>query len=150
MRVAEIMSREVEFIAPDASVQQAAELMGELEVGALPVGDAANLHGVVTDRDILYRVVAAGRDPVTTRVGEVTSHPIIGCAEDDTVQAAMDLMAAHHIRRLAVRDPAGSEMCWKPRLSRLRSSSWAPRQRSASSTPNWLAMPGFRYLQPLQ
>ena len=104
MRVEEVMSREVEFVAPDASVKEAAELMGELEVGALPVGDAAAPQGVLTDRDILYRVVAEGRDPVATRVREVMSSPVIACGAGDTVQAALDLMAAHHIRRLAVRD----------------------------------------------
>lgn len=112
MRIAEVMSREVEFIAPEASVQEAAELMGELEVGAIPVGDARNPQGVVTDRDILYRVVAAGRDPVSTRVREVMSRPMVACGEDDTVQAAMDLMAAHHIRRLAVRDAEGRVTGW--------------------------------------
>ena len=48
----------------DASAQDAAELMGEIDVGALPVGSAERLLGVVTDRDILYRVVAKGLDPV--------------------------------------------------------------------------------------
>ena len=60
MRVGEIMARYVEFIPADAPVSEAAELMGELDVGALPVGTADDAQGIVTDRDILYRVVANG------------------------------------------------------------------------------------------
>ncbi len=105
------MTRHVEFIAGSASVQEAAELMGDLDVGALPVGTAEALDGIVTDRDILYRVVAEGRGP-DLPVGEVASRPVIGCGEEDTIQAAMDLMATHHIRRLCVRDGAGRVVGW--------------------------------------
>lgn len=112
MRVNDVMSRDVEFITPDASVQDAAELMGEIEVGALPVGSAARLDGVITDRDILYRVVARGLDPVATRVRDVLSRPVITCRPNDTLQAAMDLMAANHVRRLPVQDDAGAITGW--------------------------------------
>lgn len=112
LRVAEAMTTDVEFIGADAPVKEAAELMGELEVGGLPVGGPADLQGVLTDRDILYRLVAAGLDPVATRVREVMSRPVIACRPEDTAQAAMDLMAAHHVRRLAVCDPAGRVMGW--------------------------------------
>ena len=111
MRVADLMTRHVEFIDAGATVQEAAELMGELDVGALPVGTAAELDGIVTDRDILYRVVAEGRGPETP-VRDVASRPVIGCGGEDTLQAAMDLMAAHHIRRLAVRDAEGRVLGW--------------------------------------
>jgi CBS domain-containing protein len=112
MRVGEIMARHVEFIPGEASVAEAAEMMGELDVGALPVGRAAALDGVVTDRDILYRVVAEGRDSRATPVRDVTSRPVIGCGAEDSVQAAMDLMAAHHVRRLAVREESGRVVGW--------------------------------------
>ena len=61
MRVGEIMARHVEFIPADAPVSEAAELMGELEVGALPVGTAEDLLGVVTDRDILEAIANGAR-----------------------------------------------------------------------------------------
>jgi len=112
MRVGEIMTRYVEFIPPDAPVTEAAELMGELDVGALPVGTAEDLDGVVTDRDILYRVVAKGLAPGQVAVRDVASRPVIGCGAEDTLQSAMDLMAAHHIRRLAVRDAGGRVVGW--------------------------------------
>jgi CBS domain-containing protein len=102
----------VEFIAPDATVQQAAEMMGELDVGGLPVGSAAALLGVVTDRDLLYRVVAAGRDPAAMRVRDAMSSPALSCRATDDLRVAMDLMAAQNIRRLAVQDAAGTVVGW--------------------------------------
>ena len=112
MIVSDIMSRDVEFLDPSATVQAAAELMGELDVGALPVGSETKLDGVVTDRDILYRVVARGFDPATTPIRDVLSRPVISCGEADTLQVAMDMMATNHIRRLPVRDPAGTIAGW--------------------------------------
>jgi CBS domain-containing protein len=112
MKVSEVMSRDVEFLDPDAPVSEAAVMMGELEVGAVPVGTAERLEGVVTDRDILYRVVAKGLDCGTVRVREVMTRPVFGCGEDDSVQSAMDLMASHHIRRMPVRDVQGVVTGW--------------------------------------
>ncbi|MEA1832456.1 CBS domain-containing protein [Methylobacterium durans] len=112
MRVSEVMSRDVEFIGPDASARDAAILMGELDVGALPVGSAAEIEGVLTDRDLLYRVVAAGLDPNETRVGAVLSRPVVACSETDTVRAVMDMMAAHNVRRMPVRDAGGAVTGW--------------------------------------
>lgn len=102
MKVGEIMSRHVEFIAAEASVQDAAVLMGELDIGALPVGAPERLDGVVTDRDLVFRVLAEGRDPRRTTVLEVATRTVFTCAPEDTVSAATDLMAAHNVRRLPV------------------------------------------------
>jgi CBS domain-containing protein len=106
------MTRHVEFIGGEELVRDAAVLMGELDVGALPVGAAERLDGIVTDRDILYRVVARGLDPCRVRVREVVSRPVVFCGEDETLQAAMDLMAAHHVRRLPVRNESGLVTGW--------------------------------------
>ena len=112
MKVSEVMSRDVEFIDEEATVADAAVMMGELEVGALPVGTAERLQGIVTDRDILYRVVAKGLDSAAVRIREVMTRPVIGCGEDEPIQAVMDLMASHHIRRMPVRDAAGVVTGW--------------------------------------
>ena len=112
LRVSDVMTTYVEFIGPEATVKEAAEMMGELEVGALPAGSADRVEGVVTDRDILYRVVAAGLDPTQVRVRDVLSRPVVACGEEDAVQAAMDIMAANHIRRMPVRDAAGRVIGW--------------------------------------
>ncbi len=111
-KLSDVMTTYVEFIAPEATVKEAAEMMGELEVGALPAGSADRIEGVVTDRDILYRVVAAGLDPTQIRVRDVLSRPVVACGEDDAVQAAMDIMAANHIRRMPVQDAAGRVTGW--------------------------------------
>lgn len=112
MEVADVMSAEVEFISPEATVQQAAEMMGELDVGALPVGGPEGVQGVVTDRDLLYRVVAEGRDPTTMRVREAMTAPALFCRAGDDIRVAMDLMAAQNVRRLAVQDAAGRVAGW--------------------------------------
>lgn len=112
MRVAELMTREVEYVAPDAPVSAAAELMGELDVGALPVGTPAELRGIVTDRDLLYRVVARGLDAGKVRVEEVLTTPVVTCRAEDTVRTALDLMAANHLRRLPVADAGGRVVGW--------------------------------------
>jgi CBS domain-containing protein len=112
MRVADLMTREVEFVSPEAPVSAAAELMGELDVGALPVGGPAELRGIVTDRDLLYRVVARGLDASQVRVREVLSAPVVTCREEDGVQAVLDLMAANYLRRMPVLDGGGRVSGW--------------------------------------
>jgi CBS domain-containing protein len=112
MRVSELMTREVEYVAPDAPVRVAAELMGELDVGALPVGGPQELRGVVTDRDLLYRVVARGLDAGAVRVEQVLSAPVVTCREEDSLQAALDLMTANHVRRMPVMDAGGRVVGW--------------------------------------
>lgn len=112
MKVSDVMATAIEFAAPDDTVQAAAVLMGELDVGALPVGSPEDLQGVLTDRDILFRVVAEGRDNAVVRVREVMSRRVFTCLPDDTLAAAMDLMADYHVRRLAVTDGAGTVAGW--------------------------------------
>ena len=112
MKVAEVMSTAVEFVGGNAPVKEAAELMGELDVGALPVGTPDALEGIVTDRDLLFRVIAAGLDPIATLVRDVASRPMISCRATDDLQVAMDLMAANHVRRLPVVDDRGGVAGW--------------------------------------
>lgn len=112
MNVADIMSRDVEFAGSTDTIQAVAELMGEIDVGALPIGSADKLEGIITDRDILFRIVARGLDPARVSVRDVMSRPVITCREDDGLQAAMDLMAANHLRRLPVQNTAGAVTGW--------------------------------------
>lgn len=112
MQVSDIMSKVVEFIGPDATVQEAAVLLGELDYGALPVGGADNLQGVLTSRDILFRVVAAGQDSRAVRVREVMSTTVFTCRETDSLGAALDMMADYQIRRLPVLGEAGRVTGW--------------------------------------
>lgn len=112
LKVADVMTRYVEFLEPTATAQDAAVMMGDLDVGALPVGSADQLEGVVTDRDILYRVVAAGLDGTVVRVTDIVSRPVVTCVEDDTIRIAMDIMSSHHVRRLPVTGKVGGVVGW--------------------------------------
>jgi CBS domain-containing protein len=68
MRIADVMTREVKVIGPERSVREAARLMDDLNVGALPVCDGQRLVGMITDRDITVRATAVGEDPDRTQV----------------------------------------------------------------------------------
>jgi CBS domain-containing protein len=102
MKVADVMTRHVEFVGPDATVQDAAALIGELDVSALPVGSPEDLQGIITDKDLLFRVVAEGKDPRRTRVIEVATKLVFTCRSEDPLTTALDLLASHNIRRLPV------------------------------------------------
>jgi CBS domain-containing protein len=104
MLINEIMTREVESIGPDDTLQEAAMKMKELGVGPLPVCDNQSLVGMVTDRDITVRAVASGLDPATTRVRDVMSDEIVCCFDDQEVEVAARLMQSKQIRRIMVMD----------------------------------------------
>jgi CBS domain-containing protein len=112
VKVSDLMAKHVEFIDADATVQDAASLMGELDVSALPIGTADDLKGVITDRDILYRVVAEGKDPRRTLVLQVATKTIFSVKPEDPISTAMDLMASQNVRRLPVLDNAQRVIGW--------------------------------------
>src|SRR3954465_10058586 len=107
----DIMSTEVGFIGADRPVIEAAQKMRDLDVGALPIcGDDKRLKGMITDRDIVIRVLAEGKDPGSTKaidVGEGDSNTVtIGA--DDSIDEALETMRRYQVRRLPVID--GTEM----------------------------------------
>jgi CBS domain-containing protein len=102
MQVKEVMSRGVECVSPDATLQEAARKMKDLDVGPLPICDNDRLAGMVTDRDITVRAVAEGKDPRNTRVRDVMTPGINYCFEDDDVAHAAQQMKDKQIRRLVV------------------------------------------------
>jgi CBS domain-containing protein len=102
MQLKEIMTREVNVIPPEATLKKAAEKMKNLDVGPLPVCDGEWLVGMLTDRDIIIRAVAAGRDPSTTKVRDVMTPEVVYCFEDQNVEEAAQLMEENQIRRLPV------------------------------------------------
>lgn len=107
MNVADVMTRDVEFILPAATIAEAAIAMGDLAVGALPVGTAEDLQGILTDRDILFRVVAPGASNATTLVGDVMTPTVYSCRQEDRLTTALDIMGARNVRRLPVLDTNG-------------------------------------------
>ncbi|MBV9859988.1 MAG: CBS domain-containing protein [Alphaproteobacteria bacterium] len=106
MRVGEVMHRDIHFLAADASAQEAAQLMGDLGLRALPVGAADDLQGILTDGDLLIRIIAQGRDARATRVGEIMSRSVVVCTVDDAAETVAEEMASRNIRRMPVIDGA--------------------------------------------
>jgi CBS domain-containing protein len=102
MLLREIMTRSVEVIRPDATLQDAAERMRSLDVGSLPVCDGERLVGMITDRDITVRATAKGSDPSTTQVRDVMTDEVVYCFEDQNVEEAARLMSERQIRRLVI------------------------------------------------
>jgi CBS domain-containing protein len=102
MKLQDVMSRNVEVVRPDATIQEAARKMAQLNVGPLPVCDGERLVGMVTDRDITVRATAAGRDPRTTPIREAMTDKVIYCFEDQDVREAAQLIEEKQIRRLPV------------------------------------------------
>jgi CBS domain-containing protein len=100
--VSEVMTRNVQFIAPQESLQRAAQMMNELNVGALPVCDNEKLVGMITDRDITVRSTASGRHPAKAHVDEIMSTDIRWCFEDQPLDEVMIQMAGSQIRRVPV------------------------------------------------
>ena len=102
-KVSEVMTSDVKVVRPDESVQKAAAIMSEEDIGALPVCDGTRLKGMITDRDIAVRAVASGRG-VDTPVREVMTEAVIWCTEDADIQDLLKRMGAEQIRRIPVLD----------------------------------------------
>jgi CBS domain-containing protein len=100
--IADVMSRDVTSVTPDDTIQRAAELMDDLDIGALPVTEGNRLVGMITDRDITIRATAAGLGPEETLVTEVMSEDICHCYEDQSVAEVMQDMRDIQIRRVPV------------------------------------------------
>lgn len=105
-RIADIMTRAVEVIQRDDTIQHAAQRMRALDVGALPVCDGKALVGMVTDRDIAVRGVATGMIPQEALVSDVMTAEVRWCTEGETVEQVLTQMGDEQVRRLAVLNEA--------------------------------------------
>jgi len=103
MQVSEVMSVQVNIANPNQTIRQAARMMAEIDAGALPVGENDRLVGMITDRDIAVRAVAAGKGPETP-VRDVMSVEVKYCFADDDVDEVAHNMADIKLRRLPVLD----------------------------------------------
>jgi CBS domain-containing protein len=103
MKIRELMTTDVRTCAPEDSLQQAAALMSDLDVGIVPVAEGGNkLHGVITDRDIVVRAVAKGMDINSTKVSDCVSGKVVTISPEATADEAAKLMADNQVRRLPV------------------------------------------------
>jgi len=103
----DIMSPDCTCIGENDSVLDAARRLKELDVGAMPIcGEDDRLKGMITDRDIVVRVLAEGRDPGSTRAGElgVGDGKTVTIGADDPIDEALRTMIDHKVRRLPVID----------------------------------------------
>jgi len=107
MFVREVMTRHAATVGADETLEAAARKMKELGVGALPVLDRGQLAGILTDRDMAVRSVAAGADPRRAQVREAMTSQIVSCREDDEVEEAARRMEERAVRRLMVLDREG-------------------------------------------
>jgi len=100
--VSELMTRNVQFISPQETLRHAAQMMDDLNVGALPVCDGERLVGMITDRDITVRASSAGIAPDDAVVDDVMSTDVRWCFEDQPIDEVMRQMADTQIRRVPV------------------------------------------------
>jgi CBS domain-containing protein len=101
----EIMTRNIVCCMASESIDRVAKLMKDNDVGPIPVVEDMNskkLVGIVTDRDLVVKVLAEGRDIRTTRVGDVMSRELVTCREDDKLKKAITAMEEHQVRRIPV------------------------------------------------
>jgi CBS domain-containing protein len=102
MKLSEIMTRQVQVIQPDDSLQSAAKKMRDHDIGFLPVCDGETLMGVLSDRDITIRALADGMDVNVMLGRDLMTAPAIYCYEDQDVSEAARIMEENQIRRLVV------------------------------------------------
>jgi CBS domain-containing protein len=102
MKVKNAMHKGVTWVEPDTPVQTLAMLMREHDIGAIPIGENDRLIGMVTDRDIVCRCMAAGLDPKSTTARDVMTEGIIFCLDKQELDDAARLMETKKVRRLPV------------------------------------------------
>ena len=102
--IRDLMTENPITLESSASARQAAEQMREADVGAMLIVEGEELKGLVTDRDIVVRAVAEGRDPDDVSVGDIASSSVVSVSADDSVADAISTMRQHDIRRVPVLD----------------------------------------------
>jgi CBS domain-containing protein len=106
-KVKEIMTSDPVFCTPQDSVTEAAGLMKREDVGSIPIvkdRQTKKLVGIVTDRDLVLKVLAESRDPNNTRVEEVMTRNPVSCREDNDLESCLDAMEKRQIRRMPIVD----------------------------------------------
>lgn len=107
-RVKDMMECSPEMISPEATLQEAAQKMQKVDCGFLPVGTDKAPEGIITDRDIVIRAIAAGKDPRTEKVRDYMTKGICACAEGDSLEKAAKIMNENAVSRLVVRNGQGT------------------------------------------
>ncbi len=101
-RIRDLMTANPATCKPSATVSEAAKTMASEDVGPVPIVEGDRLVGMVTDRDLVVRVLAEGRDPGSTTLGEIASSDLVTVQPDSDLEEATRLMQQHQVRRLPV------------------------------------------------
>ena len=101
-QIKDVMSSDFQFISPETSVQEAAEIMQHRDIGFLPVGENDRLIGMVTDRDIAVRSTAAGHKPAEQEVRDILTPKTYYCFDDQDVEEVCNNLGEIQVRRLPV------------------------------------------------
>jgi CBS domain-containing protein len=102
--VREVMTSNLVQLASSAPLAEAARRMRDADIGDVIVTEDGTMCGVVTDRDIVVRAIAEGKDPQSATLGEICSHEVVTVSADDPVDRAIELMRERAVRRLPVVD----------------------------------------------
>lgn len=102
MKVRDLMSQNVQWVDPNQSLEEVAKILSSSNIGSVPICHDNQVLGMVTDRDILVRAIANGKDPKTTKVNEIMTKEVQSVSPDTDIHQASDLMAEKQIRRLPV------------------------------------------------
>ena len=102
LKAKDIMTANPSMIKPTQTVKEAAAMMKSVDCGVLPVGEPDNVVGMITDRDIVLRVMAEDRDPSRTLAQDAMTKQHYSCAEDDDLETIAGQMRDHDVRRLLV------------------------------------------------
>ena len=105
--VREVMTPNPRAIEPTTPIVEAARLMKSENVGSIPITEDSRCVGMLTDRDIVVRLVAEGKDPNSATAGEIASRDLVTIDSDQPIDEALRLMARHQVRRLPVCDEDG-------------------------------------------
>jgi len=106
-KIQELMTSNPTTVTGDATVVEAAKVMKKEDAGIVPIVDGDRVVGVITDRDIAIQVVAAGKDPQSTKVRDVASQNVVTVDPQQELDEALRLMAQHQVRRLPVVEEDG-------------------------------------------
>jgi CBS domain-containing protein len=101
-KVGDVMTQRPRAVTPQTPLNEVAEVMETEDVGAVPLVEGDRLVGIVTDRDIVVRAIAKGKDPRGMPASEVSSRELVTVSPDDDLSEALNVMARYQVRRLAV------------------------------------------------
>jgi len=101
-KVGDVMTGRPRAVTPETPLTEVAQMMEAEDVGSIPVVENDRLVGIVTDRDIVVRAIAKGKDPKGMPASAISTRELVTVGPDDDLSDALELMVRHQVRRLAV------------------------------------------------